>query len=343
MSRSFLVPTIIAGVIGLAGLLLVLFAWHLPPFAPSAPTTENAYLRGRVTTISPQLSGYIAKVEVQDFQDVRESDVIAVLDDRIYRQKLAQAEAGLAGAKAAMEVAVQNVRSAEAVLKSDAAALASADLAVETARSDNSRTTSLRERGVATEAALEQTELALQKALTAQTQAQATMDVQREQLANAKVQIASAQAQIDNANAAVELTRIDLGNTVIRAPAAGKLGQIAVRVGQYVSPGTALVSHVGQDLWLIANFNESSLNSLAVGQKVRFSVDALHGQVFTGVIESFSPATASEFSLIAGTNATGNFTKIAQRVPVRIRIDPGQARAELLAPGFSVVASVQPD
>ncbi|WP_283179770.1 HlyD family secretion protein [Gemmobacter sp. 24YEA27] len=343
MSRSFFVPTIIAGVIGLAGLLLVLFAWHLPPFAPSAPTTENAYLRGRVTTISPQLSGYIAKVEVQDFQEVREGDVIAVLDDRIYRQKLAQAEAGLAGAKAAMEVAVQNVRSAEAVLKSDAAALASADLAVETARSDNSRTTSLRERGVATEAALEQTELALQKALTAQTQAQATMDVQREQLANAKVQIASAQAQIDNANAAVELTRIDLGNTVIRAPAAGKLGQIAVRVGQYVSPGTALVSHVGQDLWLIANFNESSLNSLAVGQKVRFSVDALHGQVFTGVIESFSPATASEFSLIAGTNATGNFTKIAQRVPVRIRIDPGQARAELLAPGFSVVASVQPD
>ncbi|MBJ2151609.1 HlyD family secretion protein [Paracoccus sp. IB05] len=343
MSRSFLVPTIIAGVIGLAGLLLVLFAWHLPPFAPSAPTTENAYLRGRVTTISPQLSGYIAKVEVQDFQEVHEGDVIAVLDDRIYRQKLAQAEAGLAGAKAAMEVAVQNVRSAEAVLKSDAAALASADLAVQTARSDNSRTTSLRERGVATEAALEQTGLALQKALTAQTQAQATMDVQREQLANAKVQIASAQAQIDNANAAVELTRIDLGNTVIRAPAAGKLGQIAVRVGQYVSPGTALVSHVGQDLWLIANFNESSLNSLAVGQKVRFSVDALHGQVFTGVIESFSPATASEFSLIAGTNATGNFTKIAQRVPVRIRIDPGQAQAGLLAPGFSVVASVQPD
>ncbi|WP_151720300.1 HlyD family secretion protein [Gemmobacter serpentinus] len=340
MNRSLILPTAIAGIIGLTGVLLVLFAWHLPPFAPAQPTTENAYLRGKVTTLAPQLSGYIREVRVADFQTVQEGDVIAVIDDRIYRQKLAQAEATLAAAHAASEIATQNVRSAEAMLRSDQAALDAAILGVETAQSDNNRTASLRERGVTSASATEQSALALQKALSASSQAQATLEVQREQIANARAQIASAQAQIDSAAAAVELARIDLANTEIRAPSAGRLGQVSVRVGQYVSPGTALVSHVGQDLWVIANFNEGSLNDIRVGATAEFSVDALDGQRFTGRVEGFSPAAASEFSLIAGTNATGNFTKIAQRVPVRIAIDPDQDRADLLAPGLSVVVSV---
>lgn len=341
MNRSLILPTLTAAAIGLAGLLLVLFAWHLPPFAPQAPTTENAYLRGRITTIAPQLSGYVREVPVVDFQTVAEGDVIAVIDDRTYRQKLIQAEAVLAGAKAAKVVAEQNVRSAEAVQKSYEAALDAARLTVETARSDDGRTLSLRERGVATDAAAEQTALALQKALSAESQAQATLDVQKETLANAKAQIASAQAQIDSAVAAVELAKLDLANTIVRAPAAGTLGQVSVRVGQYVSTGSALVSHVGDDVWLIANFTEENMGRLQIGQTVRFTVDALAGQAFTGKIEGFSPATASEFSLVGGTNATGNFTKIAQRVPVRISIDPGQPGLDRLAPGLSVVVAVQ--
>ncbi|WP_225028239.1 HlyD family secretion protein [Xinfangfangia pollutisoli] len=340
MNRSHLLPTLIAGIIGLAGVLLVLFAWHLPPFSVTAPTTENAYLRGKITTLAPQLSGYIREVPVVDFQTVSEGDVIAVLDDRIYRQKLAQAEAALASARAARDVAEQNVRSAEAVVRADEAALKAAHLAVTTAQNDAARAQTLTARGVATEAAEEQAALALQKAISAEGQAQAALDAQVEQVANAKAQIAVAHANIASATAAVELARLDLGNTVIRAPAAGQLGQVSVRVGQYVSAGTALVSHVGTDLWVIANFTEGSVSGVVVGQAAEFSVDALQGQSFKGHVESFSPATASEFSLLSGSNATGNFTKIAQRLPVRIAIDPGQPGADLLSPGLSVIVTV---
>lgn len=341
MNRSLILPTAIAGVIGAAGVLLLLFAWHLPPFAPAMPTTENAYLRGNVTSVAPQLSGYLSAVEVSDFQTVDTGDVIARIDDRIYRQKLAQAEATLASARAAMQVAEQGVHSAEANVTAGQAALGAAQSARATAQSDSLRTRELSSRGVASTTTVEQVELALQRADAAVAQAVAQLEVMREQVNSARTQIASAQAQIDTATAAVELARIDLSNTVIHAPGPGRLGQVGARVGQYVTPGTALVSHVGRDLWVIANFNETNLHGMALGQPVRFTVDAMDHRAFTGRVAAFSPATASEFSLIAGTNATGNFTKIPQRVPVRIAIDPGQDRADLLAPGLSVVVSVE--
>ncbi|RJL04077.1 HlyD family secretion protein [Paracoccus siganidrum] len=340
MTRQNLLPTIIAAVIGIAGVLLLLFAWHLPPFAPSQPTTENAYIRGNVTTIAPQLSGHVSAVEVADFQSVREGQVIARLDDRIFRQRLAQAEAGLAGARAALEVAQQDVVSAEAGARADEAALRAARSALATARASRDRAAQLRDRGVASQSAADQSETALQQAQAAVTQAQSRLDVQRETINSARVALSARKAEIAGAEAAVQLARIDLDNTAIRAPADGRLGQISVRVGQYVAAGTGLVSHVGSDVWIIANFKETGLHGLREGERVRFTVDALQGRAFTGRVQSFSPATASEYSLLAGNNATGNFTKIAQRLPVRISIDPGQEMAQYLAPGLSVVVEV---
>lgn len=340
MTKTHILPTAIATVIGIAGVLLLLFAWHLPPFAPARPTTENAYIRGKVTTVAPQLSGYVASVEAVDFQTVARGDVIARIDDRIYRQKLAQAEAGLASARAAMAVAEQNVHSAEAVWRADQAALEAARSVQATAQSDDARAQALNARGVTTQTATEQSRLALQKAGAAVSQAQAALDVQHENIASAKAQLNTAQANIASAEAAVRLARIDLDNTVIRAPADGRLGQVAARPGQYVTAGTALVSHVGADIWIIANFTETGLHGMRLDQPVEFTVDALGGRGFTGRIEAFSPATASEFSLLAGTNATGNFTKIAQRLPVRISIDPGQEMSQYLAPGLSVIVHV---
>ncbi|MFD1881376.1 HlyD family secretion protein [Paracoccus pacificus] len=340
MTKTNILPTLIATLIGIAGVLLLLFAWHLPPFAPAEPTTENAYVRGKVTTVAPQLSGYVASVEVTDFQTVAAGDVIARLDDRIYRQKLAQAEAALEAARAALAVSRQNVQSAEAVRRADESALAAARSGLTTAQSDDARTRALQSRGVATQAAAEQSGLALQTAASAVGQAQAALDVQRENINSATTQISTATANIASAEAAVQLARIDLDNTVIRAPADGRLGQVAVRVGQYVTAGTALVSHVGKDVWIIANFNETGLHGMKLGQPVTFTVDALDDQTFTGRVESYSPATASEFSLLSATNATGNFTKIAQRLPVRISIDPGQERSQYLSPGLSVVVHV---
>ena len=340
MNKTHLLPTFVIALIGIAGVLLILFAWHLPPFAPAQPTTENAYVRGRVTSIAPQLSGYLSEVDVQDFQQVKQGDLIARIDDRIFRQKLAQAEAGLEAAHAAFAVAEQNVRSAEAVRRADEAALASARAGLATAESDLTRAEELSSRGVSTETAREQAALARQQATAAVQQAEAQLEVQVQAIESARAQVSARQADIASAEAAVELARIDLANTQIHAPEDGRLGQVSARLGQYVTAGTALAPLVGQDIWIVANFPETGVNGMKLGQAVDITVDALQDRHFTGRVESFSPATASEFSLLAGSNATGNFTKIVQRLPVRISIDPGQEKGEYLAPGLSVIVRV---
>ena len=340
MKKDHILPTAIALIIAAAAVLLLLYTWHLPPFHEAEPSTENAYVHGRITTMAPQLSGYVSAVEVQDFDEVSAGDVIARIDDRIYRQRLAQAEAAHQSAVSALQVARQNVKSAEAVARSNEASLAAARSALETAQSSWDRAAALRDRGVTSQSSADQSELQLQQARAQVAQAEAQLDVQQEAINSATVALSTREADIASAAAAVELARIDLSNTVIRAPQDGRLGQVGVRVGQYVTAGTALVSNVGKDRWVIANFKETALHGMRPGQKARFTVDALQDRAFTGTVEAFSPATASEFSVLPSTNATGNFTKIAQRLPVRIAIDPGQDMAESLAPGLSVVVQV---
>lgn len=340
MTKNHLIPTLIALVAGLAGLLIVLYAWHLPPFNSSHPQTENAYIRGKITTVAPQLSGYVAAVEVQDFQTVRQGQVVARIDDRQYRQRLAQAQAALEGAEAALKIQQQSVHSAQASLQSAEAALSAAEAASDTAKSTWDRASALQSRGVTAQSSADQSELALRQAEAGVTQAQSAIAVARENVNGAEVGLAAKRAQIASAKAAVELAQIDLDNTVIRAPSDGKLGQLGVRQGQYVTAGTALVSHVGPEVWVIANFKETQLHGVRIGDRATFTVDAMQHRSFTGRVEAFSPATASEFSLLSASNATGNFTKVAQRLPVRITIDPGQEMSEYLEPGLSVVVTV---
>ncbi len=340
MKPSHILPTILVSIIGIAGILVLLFAWHLPPFTPAQPTTTNAYIRGKVTSLAPQLSGYIDSVEVSDFDEVSEGDVIARLDDRIYRQQLRQAEANLASAKAALRVAQQEITSAQAVARSAEASVAAARSGLETAQSDWGRVQRLRDRDIASDASADQSRLALSRAEAAVTEAEAQLDIQRESVESAKVALEARQADIASAEAATETARINLENTVVRAPADGRLGQVSAHAGQFVSAGTGLVSHVGRDIWVIANFKETGLHGVRIGQPVHFTVDAVGDHDFRGHVASFSPATASEFSLLSGSNATGNFTKIAQRLPVRIAIEPGQDLLDQLAPGLSVVVDI---
>lgn len=340
--KNHLIPTLIALVAGIAGILIVLYAWHLPPFRPAYPQTENAYIRGKVTSLAPQLSGYISTVEVQDFDHVTAGQVIARIDDRQFRQRLNQAQASLQAAEAALQIQNQNVLSAEASLQSAEAALGAAGAAHDTAQSNWDRDSALQERGVTAQRAADQTRLALRQAVASVAQSESAIAVARENVNGARVGLAAKRADIASAQAAVELARIDLDNTVIRAPSDGTLGQVGVHPGQYVTPGTALVSHVGAEIWVIANFRETELYGMRVGDPARFDVDALQHRSFSGRVQSFSPATASEFSILPATNATGNFTKVAQRLPVRISIDPDQDMAEFLEPGLSVVVTVDP-
>jgi len=341
MSKVFRsASTIVAAVIGIAGVFLVLYAWRLPPFTSSVQTTDNAYVRGQVTIISPQLAGYVAQVLVQDFQHVTAGQVLVTIDDRIYEQRLEQAKATLATQQAALSNSEQKQRSAEAGIASSQARVESAQAAVTQAEANWSRIEPLLERGVTTQSQAAQARAALDQATAALHQAQAALEVSRQDLASTLVNRQSLEAAVQGAQAAVRLAEIDMQNTRIVAPQDGQLGEVGARVGQYVSAGTQLTAVVPERIWVVANFKETQIPGMKMGQPVTFTVDALDHAQLNGHIERFSPAAGSEFSVIRTDNATGNFTKVAQRIPVRISIDPGQPLAARLAPGMSVVVSV---
>ncbi|QDY70038.1 HlyD family secretion protein [Qingshengfaniella alkalisoli] len=335
-----LIPSLAALALGLSGVLFVLFAWQLPPFDSPVARTENAYVKGAITTISPQLSGYVAEVPVADFQHVERGDVVVRLDDRQYRQKMAQAEAALDAARAQLANNAQRVHSAEAALRARKAAQAAAEASLASARSDWERISVLNEKGIIASSEADKTELSLRQAEASLDQAESQVAVAQEDVRSAGVAAQALRAAVAQTEAVVELARLDLENTIIRAPETGTLGQVSAQVGQYVGAGSALVSEVSEQVWVVANFRETELKGMHVGQPVSFFVDALEGRSFTGRIERFAPATTSEFSVLAGSNATGNFTKIAQRLPVRIAIDPGQPGSDTLAPGLSVVVKI---
>jgi multidrug resistance efflux pump len=310
--------TLAALVIGIAGATLVLYAWRLPPFTSSIETTDNAYVRGQLTVISPQLAGYVAEVAVQDFQKVTAGQLLVRIDDRIFQQKLEQAKATLAAQKAALANSEQTRRSSEAKIKSSEAQVDSAKAALKAAGANWERIEPLLSRGVTTQKEADQARANLDQAKAALSQAQAAVEVARQDLAATLVNRSSLEAAVQGAEAVVHLAEIDLQNTRIVAPRDGRLGEIGARIGQYVSAGTQLLAVVPETIW----------------------VDALEHASLTGHIERFSPAAGSEFSVLKADNATGNFTKVAQRVPVRIAIDPDQNLVERLAPGMSVEVSV---
>jgi multidrug resistance efflux pump len=331
--------TLVALLAGLAGVLLVLYAWRLPPFYDRVPVTDNAYVRGYVTVISPQLSGYVTEVPVSDYQAVKAGDLLVQLDRRIYEQKLKQAEATLAAQRAALANSTQQELSAKASIASSQAQLESAEAALKRAQAEWDRIEPLLDKGVVTESAADQSRTNVAQARAAVNQAQAVLEVSRQQLATIVVGRGSLEAAVSGAEAAAHLAEIDLENTRIVAPRDGRLGEVLVRVGQYVSAGTQLMAIVPHDIWVIANFKETQVHNLQVGQEVSFTVDALQGRRMRGRIEHFSPAAGSEFSVLRPDNATGNFTKIAQRISVRISVDPDQEGIERLIPGMSVVVS----
>ncbi|OCP37196.1 HlyD family secretion protein [Ensifer sp. LC163] len=335
--------TIIVLLAGLLGLTLVLYAWRLPPFHSSVEITENAYVRGYLTIMSPQLSGYVAEVPVHDYEEVKAGQLLVRIDDRIYAQKLAQAEATLAAQKASLANSRRQELSAKAGIAASEAQLDSAKAAFNRASASWDRIRPLAEKGIATRSDADQSRAAFEQAEAAVSQAEAGLEVSRQALATTLGARAGLQAAVAGAEAAVELARIDLENTRIVAPRDGKLGEIGARLGQYVTAGSQLLFVVPHEVWVLANFKETQLDGMKAGQPVTISVDALQKGMLTGHIERLSPAAGSEFSIIRPDNATGNFTKVAQRVGVRIAVDPGQPLADLLSPGLSVVVRVDKD
>jgi len=326
--------------IAIVGVLIVLYAWQLPPFSSAVETTENALVRGQVTIIGPQLSGYVFEVPVQDFQYVKAGDLLVRLDDRIYKQRFDQALAQLAVQKAALANVVQQRNSAEATIKLRQAALVDSQAQARKSTADLRRNEELISDGSVSKRELDVTRAANAQTVAAVAQAQANLEIARQDLQTVIVNRGSLEAAVTSAEAAVELARIDLSNTRITAPRDGQLGQIGVRLGAYVNSGAQLMALVPPQLWVIANMKETQMDKVQVGQPVTFTVDALNHRKFHGTVQRISPGTGAEFALLQADNATGNFVKIAQRVPVRITVDPNQAESERLRPGLSVVVSI---
>ncbi|MCC2955833.1 HlyD family secretion protein [Massilia sp. IC2-477] len=339
-SRRILLSALAFGAVALGGVLLVLYAWKLPPFQTTLQATENALVRGQVTIISPQLSGYVVEVLVQDFQQVRKGELLMRIDDRIPSQRLEQARAELATRRAALENYAQTNRSAQATIEQNQATLGSAEAQARRAEADLRRVEELAADGSLSARERDAARATRAQAVAGREQARAALEIARQNLRSVGVSRASLEAAVANAEAQVRLAEIDLSNTRIHAPRDGQLGQVTVRQGAFVNAGAQLTALVPNTFWIIANMKETQMADVRLGQPVSFTVDALNNATLRGHVERISPATGSEFSVITPDNATGNFVKIAQRIPVRISIDPNQPLAQRLRPGMSVVATI---
>lgn len=321
----------------LVGVLVILYAWQLWPFTSTIQSTENAYVRGQVTFISPQVSGYLTSVNVVDLQPVEKGQLLMTIDDRIYRQRVHQAQAQLAMKQAALNNNQQQRKSAQATIVSNQASLDNAKAQALKSGFDLKRVENLTADGSLSVRERDATRAADAQAQAQVRQAEAQLAVAQQNLQTVIVNRASLEGDVANAQAALELAEIDLANTRIIAPDNGQLGQLSVRKGTFVTAGTRLTSVVPDNKWVIANLKETQLARIRPGLPVTIRVDALDGKRYDGTVEFISPAAGSEFSAISPDNATGNFVKIAQRIPVRIKVH-GDLQA--LRPGMSVEVDI---
>jgi membrane fusion protein (multidrug efflux system) len=304
-------------------------------------STDDAYVGGNVTDLAPKVSGIISRIAVDDNQQVHAGDLLVKLDDSDYRAALAKAQAAVAGAQAAL-ANLGATRTLQLSLIDEARAqLAAANAQTVLARANQSRYRSLAASAAGS----------LQDSQTANSNyAQASAGVQKAQAALAAAlaqldvidtQKQQAQATLAGAVADESTARLNLGYTEIRAPIDGVIGNRSAHIGAYAIIGAQLVSIVPSGgLWVDANFKEDQLAAMRAGEKVTIVADVAPGTKIRGHVESIAPATGAIFSILPAENATGNFTKIVQRVPVRILLDGDAATLGLLRPGLSVTASV---
>jgi len=327
-------------VIALVGLTLILRAWQLWPFNSSHVHTDDAYVRGQVTVLAPQVSGYVTEVLVKDFDHVKQGQPLLRIDERTYRQKVDQAEAALADARAQLANSDQSQAQNRAQIASARANLSAGQAEQQRSRAELRRYETLAAQQLVSSSDRDKLRAGAQAASAGVAQSQAAIRIAEENLTATRVARQGLEARVASAEAALELARIDLDNTVIRAPRDGQLSEASVRLGQYVTAGSQLLFLVPDTLWIVANFKEGQTWKMAIGQPASFSVDAFQGQRLRGHVEQIAPATGSEFAVLKPDNASGNFTKVVQRLPIRIAIDPDQPLAARLRPGMSVVVEV---
>jgi len=304
-------------------------------------STDDAYVGAKTATLAAKVPGYIATLAVEDNAEVHAGDVIATLDDGDYRLAVESAEDKVATERATIDRLGKQVLAQQAALDQVRAQLVSAKANATRTSLELARQQALAARDFASRQTLEQAQANRDQANAAVASAQAAIDAAAAQVEVSKGQQQEAERTLKELETALAKAERDLSFTEIRAPFDGVVGNRAIQVGDYVQTGQRLLSLVPLDaVYVDANFKETQLAHLQPGQRVEIAVDALPGAKIEGTVESLAPASGSVFSLLPPDNATGNFTKIVQRLPVRIRIPADVARQQALRPGMSVTASV---
>ena len=305
-------------------------------YANSGETsTDNAYVRGDVTSLAPKVLGYVTAVEVQDNQSVRAGDVLFRIDDRDYRARLAQAVANVEAAQARLTNADAEILLQHAVIRQAEAQRLASLAEMNLARKASDRRRELIRTNAVSQAQVDESDAALSKAEATLAAAAATIEAQQQRIAVLASQREAAVAAVAQAQAARDLAQIDLDNTVVRAPVDGVIGNRQVRVGRLVAPGAALLDIVPvMDVWLVANFKETQVEHIRPGQRARITIDGYSHTALVGVVDSFAPGSGSAFSMLPTDNATGNYVRVVPRVPVKIRFTNNPLPGRLV-PGLS--------
>jgi len=343
-TRRLLLPILRTAIVATAVLLVWIVAgnWNRWTGQARLQTSDDAYVAGDLTPLSAKVAGYIKTVEVDDFQAVKQGDLIATIDPSDYQAALDLAQAGLAGTQADLaalatqrDVQRAQVRQAEATI-----AAARADLTryqLEAARQRDLFKTRI----AGTEQRVEQADDEAQRAAAQLQLNQAQLDQQRALLAGLDIKARQLTAQVQAAQAQADQARLNLSYTRITAPADGMVGLRRVRPGQFVNIGTQVIAVMSlPNVWVVANYKETQMTNVRAGDAVDVTVDAFPALRLHGRVESWSPGTGSVFALLPPDNATGNFTKVVQRVPVKIVLDPIPELGRLVRPGMSVETTI---
>ncbi|MBN7798135.1 HlyD family secretion protein [Parahaliea mediterranea] len=317
------------------------FAVYWLMFSRFIETTDNAYVEADMSVVAPRIAGYVAAVLVAENTAVEAGQALLRIEDGDYRARLDRAAAVLSSRRAALATLESEIDLQHSLIRQAEADEASAVAEQRRANSDSQRYADLVDARAASRQQLDSAIAQASQAAAGVDATRAKLGAERQRLAVMRARRVEIEATLAEARANLELARIDLDNTVIKAPMDGVVGNKHVEVGQYLQPGVQVLTVVPLGaVHVTANFKETQLAGIAVGQPVTLAVDAYGGTEVEGVVESFSPAAGSRFSLLPPENATGNFTKIVQRIPVRIRISADSALVGRLRPGMSVVASV---
>ena len=364
---GWIVPLVIL-ILAAVLLFTITSNWNSWTGGSARQTTDDAYLHADLTPLSTKVSGVVAKVNVSDYQHVKAGDLLVQLKDDDFKAQVSQAEAGVAAAKAAIEDNLRQEQLQQAKIERALAGAEEAKAGITAAQAETAaaqagldRTLPERRRQEALFASIATTQQKVEQAVAeeehsraqlasgqaGQQQSQALLsssesavEAERRGLSVLKSEEGLLLADLDAKKAGLAAALSNLAYTRISAPADGVVGERNVRPGQMVNPGTQVISLVEDDVWVQANYRETQLRHVAVGDPAEIKIDAFPGVVFHGKVNSLSPASGSQFSLLPPDNATGNFTKITQRIPVKITLDPDNRLAGRLRPGMSVVVTI---